>query len=250
MSHKDYEPVDLARGDFKIHQLESLERDNVENCFAGYISRVSGRINDGKEATVYLCESDRGDLLAAKVFKARHFRHFNTDHNYRDTGRQKDRRLAKAMRKRSNRGELAFHRQWIESEWHYLALLFEAGVSVPRPVASSPDGVLMEFIGDEGGAAPRLVNCALNVEESERCALQLHCEIERMLAVAVVHGDLSPYNILYHRGRLVIIDVPQAMTLHGAPDAINMLHRDLSNLDRYFGKKGVVTNYVEKLMPC
>jgi RIO kinase 1 len=243
MSYKDYEPVDLARANFKIHQLESLEIDNVENCFAGYISEVLGKINDGKEATVYLCASDKGELLAAKMFRAKHFRHFNTDHNYRNPGKHKDRRLGKAMRKKSKKGNAAFHRQWIASEWQYLKMLYDAGVTVPRPIAASNDGVLMEFVGGPDGAAPRLINAALDNDALERCGVLLGEEVERMLSIQVVHGDLSPYNILYHEDRPVIIDVPQAMEMHVTADAINMMRRDLENLDRYFSRHGVETGF-------
>ena len=148
MSYKDYEPVDLARAGFKIHQLEALEKDNIENAFAGYVAEALGQINDGKEATVYLCrggEITDGGYLAAKMFKARVFRSFNTDRNYRNFSKHRDKRMAKAMARRSKKGEAAFHKHWIASEWRYLNLLFDAGVRVPKPYAQSNDGVLMEY---------------------------------------------------------------------------------------------------------
>ena len=184
MSYKDYEPVDLARAGFNIHQLESLEKDNIENAFAGLVDEALGRINDGKEATVYLCrggEASDSTYLAAKMFKARVFRSFDTDRNYRNFSKQRDRRMAKAMKRRSKKGERAFHQHWIASEWRYLNLLFDAGVRVPRPYAESADGVLMEFIGDENGPAPRLVNCQLPVAELELCGQTLFQEVQRML---------------------------------------------------------------------
>ena len=247
MSYKDYEPVDLARADFKIHQLESLEKDNIENAFAGYVKEVIGRINDGKEATVYLCLSEQDSLLTAKIFKARHFRHFNTDKNYRNFSKYKDRRLAKAMKKKSSKGEHAFHQHWIDSEWRYLNLLFDEGGRVPRPYAMSADGVLMEFIGDEQGAAPRLVNAHLARDALSRCGEQLQQDIERMLSLGIVHGDLSVYNILYHHGETVIIDVPQAMELHTTPNAWSMMHRDLTNLETFSQRKGVDVSFLELL---
>ena len=232
MSYKDYEPVDLARANFNIHQLESLEKDNIENAFAGYVREVLGQINDGKEATVYLCHGVSGEFLAAKIFKARHFRHFNTDRNYRNFGKQRDRRMAKAMKKKSSKGELAFHRHWIASEWRYLNLLHEAGIRVPRPVAQSADGVLMEYIGDENGAAPRLVNAKLDTNLFKSCANKLREDISVMLAMDIVHGDLSAYNILVYRNNPVIIDVPQAMEMSIAPNAFSMMARDLGNLEK------------------
>ncbi len=85
MSYKDYEPEDLARANFKFHLLEGHEKENIKIAFTGYVSEVVGRINDGKEATVYLCKAEPHlgvEYLAAKIYRARVFRAFNTDRTY------------------------------------------------------------------------------------------------------------------------------------------------------------------------
>ena len=53
------------------------------------------------------------------------------------------------------------------------------------------------------------------------------------------HGDLSAYNILYHRGRAVIIDVPQAVDPSINQNAVALLERDIANVCAYFRKSGV-----------
>jgi|TARA_B100000315_G_scaffold260402_1_gene321455 RIO kinase 1 len=247
MSYRDYEPVDLQRAGFKIHQLEGFEKDNIENAFAGYVLKVLGKINDGKEATVYLCRTGRDSgftYAAAKIFKSRTFRHFDTDRNYRDFGKMRDRRLAKLMRGRGGRGDQVFHRQWVKSEWHTLNALHKLGVRVPIPIAEYDDGVLMEYIGTLDGAAPRLIDCRLDETKLKATAEKLYHDIEIMLADDIVHGDLSPYNILYH-GEPVIIDVPQAMDLRTTPKAYSMMQRDLTNLDRYFKKKKIEVRFLD-----
>ena len=250
MSYRDYEPVDLARTGFKIHQLESLEKDNIENVFAGYVEEVLGKINDGKEATVYLCRAEKSkkyQFAAAKVFKARHFRKCDNDRNYRNFSKVRDRRMAKAMRGRSRKGELAFHHQWVASEWHTLKLLHKAGVRVPEPYSEFPDGVLMEYIGDEEGPAPMLINCNLSTEEAQRTGEAVLRYIRTMLENDIVHGDLSPYNILHNGVEPVIIDVPQAMDLRVTPDAYSIMRRDLTNLDKYFRKQKVTLSFLDLL---
>ena len=247
MSPRTYEPVDLARANFKIHQLASLEKDHIENAFAGHVTAAIGRINDGKEATVYLCTGAADELLAAKVFKARHFRHFNTDHRYRNLDRQRDRRMAKAMKQRTRRGDEAFHRHWIDSEWQMLNRLYKGGVRVPTPIARSADGVLMSFIGGRQGAAPRLVDAALSPGQLQRCGELLRDDIRRMLSMDIVHGDLSAYNILWHREVPVIIDVPQAMQMSALPDAFSIMQRDLLNLERFFERGGAPLRMLELL---
>jgi RIO kinase 1 len=238
MSYKDYDPHDLARADFKIHQLEGLEKDNVLNAFAGYVDDVLGKINDGKEATVYLCQS-RDEYLAAKIYRARHFRHFDTDRTYRNFSKMRDRRMAKAMRGKSKRGQHAFHTHWIDSEWKILQQLHEIGVSVPKPYLQSADGILMEYIGNENGPAPRLVNCRLQQEEAESLLPHVIEDLELMIENDVVHGDFSAYNILYDGSVHRVIDVPQAVDPRVTPDAYNLFQRDLINIEKYFAKYGL-----------
>ncbi len=251
MSYRDYEPVDLARAGFKVHQLEGFEKDNIENAFAGFVLEVLARINDGKEATVYLCRAGAStadfQLAAAKIFKPRNFRHFNTDRNYRNFGKMRDRRKAKHMRGKSASGQIAFHRQWVQSEWDQLQRLHEIGIRVPRPIARYDDGVLMEYIGDQDGPARRLVDCRLDAAELDHVGEQLYADVGRMLEHGIVHGDLSPYNILFDGEDIVIIDVPQAMDMRDVPDAYAMMSRDLSNLERWFEKHGRVVPFMELL---
>ena len=63
--------------------------------------------------------------------------------------------------------------------------------------------------------------------------------IERWLGVNLVHGDLSPYNILYWKGRCVAIDFPQAVDPRFNDAARSLLERDISNLAKYFARMGV-----------
>lgn len=256
MSHKDYEPFDLAAGGFLRHELERFEIDNICNAFGGLVEEVLGKINDGKEATVYLCRGAPRPLaaqeiprpyLAAKIYRARKFRSFENDHRYRNFGKMRDRRMAKAMRGKTRKGQRAFHSHWIDSEWKCLRQLWSLGVSVPQPYMHSADGVLMEFIGNESGAAPRLINCRLAPQEAENLLAAIMADVETMITHGIVHGDLSAYNILYDGSRHTIIDVPQAVDAATAADALQLLQRDLINVGKYFGRYGLEVP-VEALM--
>lgn len=57
--------------------------------------------------------------------------------------------------------------------------------------------------------------------------------------VTIVHGDLSPYNVLYYRDRVVVIDFPQASNPMRNPNAQALLLRDIRSICTFFSKLGV-----------
>ena len=227
-------------------QLVELEQKTIVSQFSGFITDVVARINDGKEATVYLCATSRGEFLAAKMYRARRFRAFRNDRQYaaplRHRGR--DKRMDKAMEKATSKGREFGQWQWVEREWLTLEALHAAGASVPRPVARCEAGILMEFIGDHDGAAPRLHD-ALGRRRGEIGAELLASwwralldDVVIMLRNDMVHGDLSAYNVLIQDEQPRVIDVPQAADAR-ADEAFDLLQRDLLNLSRPFQQAGL-----------
>ncbi|MGH7864508.1 MAG: RIO1 family regulatory kinase/ATPase [Candidatus Binataceae bacterium] len=63
--------------------------------------------------------------------------------------------------------------------------------------------------------------------------------IRLWLAADRIHADLSPYNVLYWRGDIRVIDFPQAVDPRFNTDARRLLERDLANMTRYFARFGV-----------
>jgi RIO kinase 1 len=167
--------------------------------FSNYVTSVEGRVNDGKEATVYLCRG-RPDVvdaesLAAKIYRARKFRAFATESRYRNPAKMRDRRMAKAIKERSRVGQRASHGLWIDREWQALNVLFEAGACVPKPYARCEDGVLMEFIGRDGVRAPALAELRLAPALARAAFERLLVDVEILLDCGLVHGDLSAFNV-------------------------------------------------------
>ncbi len=234
--------IDLMGGGFTRGMLAELERKMLMQVFSRHIDAVEARINDGKEATVYLCRgarSDGAEWYAAKVYRARRFRGFANNAEYTDVGRIRDRRMAKAIRKGTRTGRRTSQRLWVDREWAAMQALFEAGVSVPEPLDHGPDAVLMEFIGTDGEPAPMLAHVRLDAGEARAIYEALKQDVAAMLECGFVHGDLSAYNVLYQAGRPRMIDLPQAVSLDDALDVWTLFHRDMENLGGFFRRQGL-----------
>jgi RIO kinase 1 len=207
-----------------------------------------GIIKSGKEADVHLVERVVGDgdgdggrfnLLAAKRYRDLDERALRKDAKYR--ARLGDRRVDLAIAQGTRAG-LSFRAQlWLETEFDALARLWEAGCAVPYPVQKLGVELMMEYLGDEEEAAPRLVNAVAELEVDEVRDLydQLVVALRQMTEVGLVHGDLSPYNLLVWNQRLYVIDLPQAVDPIAQPDGLTVLLRDIENLCRWFTARGV-----------
>src|SRR3546814_6393882 len=57
-----------------------------------------------------------------------------------------------------------------------------------------------------------------------------------MLCCGLIHGDLSPYNVLVDAEGPVLIDFPQVVSAAGNNAARQMLLRDVNNLTAYLGR--------------
>jgi RIO kinase 1 len=204
---------------------------------SGLITSVVAPLKSGKEATVYLCEAGPttgATHYAAKVYRPRENRGFKNDALYHE-GRWWMRMGGRAVRAVHNRSEFGREAQfslWAGHEWTTLTALWEAGVPVPRPIDATDGAILMEFIGEAGEAAPPLRMAGLTTAEAARVRQVLLGAIERMLRINVIHGDLSPYNVLYHRGEVRIIDFPQAIDPRFHTSALMVLARDVENVCR------------------
>lgn len=92
---------------------------------------------------------------------------------------------------------------------------------------------------DDGVAAPRLAQLHPTVDEAGLLYDQLRVALAHVIEAGYAHGDLSPYNILVHHGRLVLIDLPQAVDLVENPQALAFLRRDCDNVCAWFLARGV-----------
>ena len=69
--------------------------------------------------------------------------------------------------------------------------------------------------------------------------------IEIMLSENLIHGDLSPYNILVWKDKPWVIDMPQAVDVRFNRNAFELLRRDLVNVCSFFERQGVTNQPTE-----
>jgi RIO kinase 1 len=201
-----------------------------------------GLLKTGKEADVHLVERTHGDdvnVLAAKRYRKFEDRLFRNDARYRAARRTGESRLDKAMAQ-GNKAGMAFRaRMWLTTEFETLCRLWSAGIPVPYPVQKLGNELMIELIGSVEEAAPRLVHAKLDRGGLNEAWDQLVDAMHGMVRNGVVHGDLSPYNILWHDGRVVIIDFPQSVDPIAHPEGIALLERDVANVTDWFARRGV-----------
>jgi RIO kinase 1 len=212
-----------------------------------------GILKTGKEADVYLVErgvpdTDRSCLLAAKRYRAAEHRMFHRDAGYLEGRRVKESRMNRAMSGRTAFGKEVIAGQWANSEFTALCRLYELGVPVPYPVQILGTEVLLEFMGEEGDAAPRLAQLRPDTADLPDLWHQLVEALSLMARAGFAHGDLSAYNILVHRGRLVIIDLPQIVDVIANPRGPEFLARDVRNVANWFSSHGVEEADAEALI--
>jgi RIO kinase 1 len=200
----------------------------------GLFDLLDHPISQGKEGGVFRA-SKGSEFRAVKVYRISNttFRHLPP------YALEELRREASAR----NYGGLIF--AWTRREHTILGRMAEAGVRVPAPLGHYRNVLVMEYIGNVEGAAPRLKD--VPIDDAAGLYEELVREFGAMIRGAkLVHGDLSPYNTLYHEGRVVVIDVAQSVRAEH-PEARRLLERDLLNFCRFLGRVGYAVTLPEFL---
>jgi RIO kinase 1 len=133
---------------------------------------------------------------------------------------------------------------WAQKEFRNLTEAAQAKVRVPMPIAVKSNVVVMEFIGKEGVSAPSLKERV--PANPERVYKTVVTYLKRLYQKAkIVHGDLSEYNIMIWKGKPVVFDLSQSVSIQH-PMADFMLNRDLANLNRFFSRLNVKVYPIEE----
>ena len=207
---------------------------------AGALDTELGILKTGKEADVFLIERAVPDdpsqrtLLAAKRYRTSQHRTFHRSSIYTEGRRTRNSRDARATEKKSLYGREVAAAEWSFAEFEALCRAWELGAPVPYPVQVNATELLMEFIGTGAVAAPRLAQVRGDRDELTDLFRQIVELMHVFAAAGFAHGDLSPYNLLVHEGRVRVIDLPQIVDVIANPQGFDLLHRDCVNVCDWF----------------
>mmetsp|Transcript_23162 Transcript_23162/g.60560 ORF Transcript_23162/g.60560 Transcript_23162/m.60560 type:complete len:640 (-) Transcript_23162:67-1986(-) len=206
------------------------------------LDSVNGAVSTGKEAVVFHAArhvdpddpSSAIQEVALKIFKTT-----LTEFKQRQQFLHGDRRFESRVGRQSARKLVKL---WAEKESANLVRMARAGVPCPEMVLQHKHVLILGFIGQDGVAAPKLKDAHFSSQASRKAALdQVREAVVTMYKTCqLVHCDLSEYNMLYHKKKVYMIDVGQAVeTSH--PRAKEFLYRDCVNVCRFFTKVGEPT---------
>jgi RIO kinase 1 len=194
----------------------------------GIIATLDFPVATGKEGGVFRATSAEGRPLALKIYRI-------TNATFKSLGRyiEGDERFRGFSKNFTKIVHL-----WVQREFSNLQRYRKANLSVPEPIARRDNLLAMEYLGDENGPAPLLKDVELGEEAVRYYEATVDFMRRGFRDAGLVHADLSQYNIMVHNNKAYFIDCSQAVTTRH-PNALDLLARDVKNINRFFASKGV-----------
>lgn len=206
---------------------EFTNRTLFELQSRGHFDELLSPVTVGKESNVFLATKGK-DKVIVKIYRIQ-----NCDFNRMFDYIKKDPRydfLQKHPR------QIIF--AWTQREYKNLLRAEKAGIHVPKPIVFMNHILIEEMIGDDI-PAPMLKD-AKPKDPKKFLALVLE-DMKKLYENELIHGDLSPFNILNHDEKPYFIDFSQA-TLVKTPNSEELLQRDVKNIVQFFSKLGIKEN--------
>ncbi|MDG6964696.1 MAG: serine protein kinase RIO [Nitrososphaerota archaeon] len=189
------------------------------------LKELHGVVRSGKEARVYFGEDPAGAPVAVKIYLVS-----ASDFRKRMGYIAGDRRFGRLP---SGSRETVY--LWTRKEFKNLQLAATSGVRVPRPVAFLKNILLMEYIGTPPEPAPTFAEAEVEESDYEWTFLTIGTLWKK---AKVVHADFSEFNVFKTAGGPILFDMGSAV-LSTHPQSGEFLRRDVSNMVRFFRKRGI-----------
>ena len=191
----------------------------------GYFEGLESPISIGKEANIFTARTKDGTRVVVKIYRLS-VCDFNKMYGYI----RADPRFKSLKR---SRREVIF--AWAQREYRNLLKVREVGLNVPTPIVVLSNILVMDCVGGEN-IAHRLKDSP--PKNPQKFFDELVKNLQKLYKAGLVHGDLSPFNILNDNETPVIIDWSQATSFDN-PNAHDYLLRDIKNVCDYFRKLGL-----------
>jgi RIO kinase 1 len=189
------------------------------------LRELNGVVNAGKEARVYFGEDAEGGPVAVKIYLMS-----ASDFRKRLGYIAGDRRFGKLPS--GSRDTIYL---WTRKEFKNLQVANAAGVRVPRPIAFLKNILIMEYIGNPPEPAPTFAETEVDESDYDWTFETLGRLWEK---AKLVHADFSEFNVFKTDRERVLFDMGSAV-LSSHPQSEEFLKRDVSNMVRFFRKRGI-----------
>jgi len=234
-----------ATGSAKKRQLETMDEvlayDGIDNiaCLALHklksqdiLSKIGGCLAQGKEAIIHHAVGGKhagvtsGAEYAVKIYRTSKI-------EFRDREQYIEGEWRFRCQKMGN-SPMKMNKLWAEKELRNLKRLKSHGIPCPDPIMQRGHMLILSFIGEDGFPSPHLEQVRMSKGEYAKYYWECAALMRNMYQLSgLVHADLSPYNILVHKGSLYFIDLAQAVT-RDHKLASNFLRRDCFNMTKFF----------------
>jgi RIO kinase 1 len=189
------------------------------------LRELNGVVSAGKEARVYFGEDEDGGPVAVKIYLTS-----ASDFRKRMAYIAGDRRFGKLP---SGSRDIIY--LWTRKEFRNLQGAAAAGIRVPRPIAFLKNLLIMEYIGNPPQPAPTFAETEVDETDYD----WTFETIGRLWNEAkLVHADFSEFNVFKTEKERVLFDMGSAV-LSSHPQSADFLRRDVSNMVRFFRKRGI-----------
>ena len=197
------------------------------------ISYVNGVIRAGKESVVFWAVSPDKHDIALKIYLTS-----TSNFKKRSSYIVGDPRFSRI---RKNTRSLVY--LWAKKEYKNLMRCVRNGIIVVKPITVKKNILALEFNGKNGVPTKTLLESQID-EKDYKSAISL---IEQLYKQAkLIHCDFSEYNIFKTDDELVVFDLGSAVDLRH-PNSLGFLKRDISNITKFFNKRGIQVEDPEKL---
>lgn len=197
---------------------ELISRKNLGDLY--------GVVNAGKEARVYYGVDRETKPVAVKIYLIS-----ASDFRKRLGYIAGDRRFGKLP---SGSRETIY--LWTRKEFKNLQLADSAGVRVPKPLAFLKNILVMEYVGTPPQPAPTFAETEVDESDYEWTFAAIGSLWKK---ARMVHADFSEFNVFKTKKERILFDMGSAV-LSSHPQAGEFLRRDVSNMVRFFRKRGIV----------